>query len=807
MCCISNKLWIALFCLISIPAFSQQQKAENGHISLKLQQLLKTGQDLDGNWLIYWDTLLDPDAFREPNQLPEAEAIKFPSLWNGKMIAGKKRTGRGKATYRLKISLDQQPDTLLGLFLPDFFTAYKVWVNGREVAANGQVGWDRRSSKPHWLPQVKNITTNARELDLILQISNYHHRKGGVTESIRIGASERLADDLNRRFFFIFLILGLFLMTGFFLFAFWFVGKKEKGVLFFSLFCIVHSYYLVGSEHYPLHHLFPNLPFALTVRLEYLSLYWSLGLYWLIAGLLFPNVIRRQWIRATLVLCTLYSLWTIFGPVSFFSSTLNVFLAIIFLSMCYGMWQFFRSFEKERPGLGFGRVGFACLFFMAVYSIGDNINLWQVNTFVEFTSYLGFLLGQSMQYVAQFAQEQKRTADEASAASQAKTDFLATMSHEIRTPMNGVVGMADLLSKTPLNPEQTEYLTAIKSSGQNLVAILNDILDLSKIEAEKMQLESRLFNLPDLIREVVGVLRESLQEKDLAFLERIDEDVPRYLNGDPIRLRQILLNLLSNAIKFTQKGSVGLHLYRHGVGEGKIQLGMEVRDTGIGMSDQQLTRLFEPFTQAETSTYRKYGGTGLGLAIIHRLIQIMNGSINVESELGGGSVFTVIIPFSLPNPRESGLPPEPQREPAVNVPTEALSERLPLNILVAEDHPINQQLMRAVLRRLGYQASFVDNGRKVIEAFEAQDFDLVFMDVQMPLMNGLEASSLLRAGENGSSPPTTIIAMTANALEGDREKCLAAGMDDYIAKPIQVTMIEAVILKWGARRWVGGKKV
>lgn len=780
--------------------WGQHRSVLDGQVDLNLIDLLQEPYSLDGTWLIYWDTLLKPSDFAN-DQIPVADTIDFPSLWNNQTIAGQKRKGIGKATYRLQINLNQQADTLLGLFLPDFFTTYKIWINGVFLAENGQVGTNKMQSRPQWLPQVKTIESREKHLDVVLQISNYHHYKGGVTESIQIGASEELMARLNHRFFFIFLILGLFLMTGFFLLAFWFVGQKEKGILFFSLFCLVHSYYLVGSEHYPLHHLFPGLPFPLTVRLEYLSLYWSVGLYWPIAGWLFPDTIRPKWIKIALIICAIFSVWTILGSLYAFSITLNAFMLFTFLCLCYGLWAFFRSFSQGETGLGFARLGFAFLFFLTIYSIGDNINLWQVNTFVEFTSYLGFLLAQSMQYVAHFAREQKNNAKTAATANQAKTEFLATMSHEIRTPMNGVVGMADLLSKTPLNQEQSEYLSAIKSSGQNLVAILNDILDLSKIEADKMSLESRMFCLPELVEDVVSVLQEQIQEKNLVFQQKIAEDIPPYLIGDPIRVRQILLNLLSNAIKFTEKGSVGLHFFSLDQSTEEVRLGIEVRDTGIGMSENQQARLFEPFTQAETSTYRKYGGTGLGLAITNRLLRMMNGSIQVESELGAGSVFTMVITFLLPK-RSGPFPLENSKEKPV-AELGIISTGLPLKILVAEDHPVNQQLMRAVLKKLGYEARFVENGREVISAFEHQAYDLIFMDVQMPVMNGLEATKHLRKMLSQVGHQPIIIAMTANALAGDREKCLAAGMDDYIAKPVQTTTIENMILKWGAHQWAG----
>lgn len=777
-------------------AFGQTLEIEDGEVHLSVQNLVRQTVALDGQWLVYWDTLLTPAQLQQETRLVP-DTIRLPGLWNQQVIAGRKRTGIGKATYRLQIHLDEAPDTLLGLFLPDFYTSYQLWINGHPFASNGQVGTNKQTTSPHWRPMVRIIEENRPQLDLVLQIANFHHMKGGVAESITLGAYAALAEQLHERFFFIFLILGLFLMTGFFLLAFWYVGQREDGIVYFSLFCLVHSYYLVGSEHYPLHHLFPDLPFALTARLEYLSLYWSLGLYWLITHRLFPNLVKKQYTRIMVWTCLAFSAWTIVGPVYGFSSTLRIFLLLIFISLLFGAWVFAKSILEKDKNKQYALIGFAFLAIMVIYSLGDNLALWQVNTFVEFTAYLGLLLFQSMQYVSQFAQRHQQTAETAAAANQAKSEFLATMSHEIRTPMNGVIGMADLLSKTPLNAEQSEYLQAIMSSGQNLVSIVNDILDLSKIEAHKMSLEKRMFNLRDLIHETTNLLFDRIQEKELQLVTDLPADLPSFIIGDPIRIKQILLNLLSNAIKFTGEGTVSLRVRYEVASALQGRLHVQVSDTGIGMSAGQLSRLFEPFVQAEPSIYRKYGGTGLGLAITYRLVKMMDGDIRVQSEEGRGSEFAVCIPARL---AQSGLEryEHQLKETEEDKVLSLLAADHPLRILVAEDHPVNQQLMRAVLRKLGYEATFAEDGQEVIDAFEHAHFNLVFMDVQMPRVDGISATRFLRQKISSEQAPV-IVAMTANALRGDREKYLLAGMNDYLAKPVQIRQIEEMIIKWSGR--------
>ena len=791
-------LAISLLCCFSLfgkQTNGQSSFSKNGQIHLSESELIDSPQSLDGTWLVYWDTLLAPADFLLP-QLLSADTVPLPRLWNNLESNGKARSGLGVATYRLQIHFDHQLDTLLGLFLPDFFTAYKLWINGKLIATNGTVGTDEATSRPHWLPMVRAIEDKQAQWDVVLQIANFQHYRGGVAESILIGPHQALADQLNRRFFFIYLILGLFLMTGFFLLAFWFVGQQERGLLYFSLFCLVHSYYLVGSEHYPLHQLFPDLPFQLTVRLEYLSLYWSLGLYWQIANLLFPTSSVRRLTRIVTRILVVFSIWTILGPVYGFSFTLHGFLLMVFLSLLFGTWVFVKNLIGGDYSKKYALIGFGFLFIMAAYSMGDTLNLWQANTFVEFAAYLGFLLFQSIQYVSQFAKTHKANVASAAAANHAKSEFLATMSHEIRTPMNGVIGMADLLSKTSLDSEQSEYLKAIMSSGENLVAILNDILDLSKIEADKMSLEKSLFNLPKLIQELIGLLQEQAQNKGVELNAKLSEQVPQHIIGDATRIRQILLNLLSNAIKFTDKGQVDLMVKVDESSKQQCRLVIEVRDTGIGMSQKQLVKLFEPFTQAETSTYRKYGGTGLGLSITYRLVHMMNGRISVHSKEGEGSIFKLFIPCQLPGQLQDQTTEGPLSIKS-NATSKSLAAAYPLRILVAEDHPINRQLIQAILKRLGYSATYVENGQEVLDAFEEEEYDLVFMDIQMPVMDGLVSTQHLRQDVSLDRQVPIIVAMTANALQGDREKCLASGMDDYISKPLQVVGIEDLINKWG----------
>jgi CheY-like chemotaxis protein/HPt (histidine-containing phosphotransfer) domain-containing protein len=360
------------------------------------------------------------------------------------------------------------------------------------------------------------------------------------------------------------------------------------------------------------------------------------------------------------------------------------------------------------------------------------------------------------------------------------------MSHEIRTPLHGVLGMAALLLDTPLSPPQREQLQTIHSSGSALLAIINDVLDFSKIDAGKLVFEAIDFDPRALVREAIGVVALRAEEKGVALLHDVAESVPPGLRGDPGRVRQVLLNLLSNAVKFTARGSVRLTVTAEEQGDAVV-LRVTVVDTGIGIPPDVQPTLFRSFTQSDTSTTRRFGGTGLGLAICKRLVAMMGGDIGLTSELGVGSVFWCTLRLA---PAAAAV--APRSEGAV------VPRLRPGRVLVAEDNLVNQRVAAAMLAKLGQQVDVAQHGREAVERARASRYDLVFMDCQMPEMDGFAATRAIRAEERpGEHVP--IVAMTAYAMSGDRDRCLAAGMDDYVAKPMTFTQLAEAL-----GRWLGG---
>lgn len=405
----------------------------------------------------------------------------------------------------------------------------------------------------------------------------------------------------------------------------------------------------------------------------------------------------------------------------------------------------------------------------------------------DITRWVGIASDVTKRREAQRALEQAKEAAEA--ASRAKGEFLANVSHEIRTPMNVIIGMTELTLGTRLTPEQREYLTAAKNSAEALLRLLNDVLDLSKIEAGKLYVETVPFSLPELIHEVLKLWEPGARQKGLQTAAQFSADLPPLVVGDPVRLRQILFNLLDNAIKFTEQGQVVVTAALEARSGEAVCVHFAVRDTGIGIPEHKLANIFEAFSQADSSTSRRYGGTGLGLTISAHLVALLDGRLWVESQVGTGSVFHFALDFLV----AEAVPADQDKPSRRRAP---LRSKNRLRILVADDNPSNRLLAARILEKRGHAVLQAGDGREALAVAEREPLDIVVMDAQMPEMDGLQATQQIRLREKTTQTHLPIIALTASAMSGDRERCLAAGMDGYIAKPIDaqelLTLVETL---------------
>jgi len=756
---------------------------------------------LNGEWGFHWKQLLAPDAFSSQGTPKEQDFVTLPSSWNGYQVNGETLSGDGYATYHLRIITNKRHNKLM--FRTSWMgTSYNLFVNSELIASNGVVATTLKTTTPQYLPLMASYQSDGDTLDVVLQVANFFHTEGGAWYPIEIGLEPQITKIREGH-----LSIDLFLCGAIFIMGIYYLGlylyrRKEKSSLMFSLFCLLMAFrsLLTGELYLP--SIFPGIEWSLLVQLDYLSFYLGVLFFAAFIHVLFPQLYSQYFLNGYMAICILFSLTVVVFPVNIFTQYVPIFRMLTVVFALYTTYILIVAALKKKPGSVTLLAGGVFLFLSIISDLIYQQGL--VDHYLFFSSdfgYIVFICSQSfilmMRYTNAFNESERLLAsvNRAESATLAKSQFLAKMSHEIRTPLNGILGVVQLMGKTKLTQLQKGYLKLVDDSGASLLNIINDILDLSKVEAGKMTLEERSFNLETLTQGAISLYRSQASQNSVELSLEYDTNLAKVFIGDAIRLNQVLLNLINNAIKFTEQGAVTIQIIGITFTATHSELEIKVKDSGIGILPDDLETLFDSFKQADESTTRKYGGTGLGLAICKQIIDLMGGTIRVQSEPQVGSTF--IVSLNLKRDENDLQEGSVVHDDEVK---QVISEaKLLGHVLVVDDNDINRIIVQYMLEGFGLTVATAENGQQALEQIQQQHFELILMDCEMPIMDGYQASRTIRSMPSPKAR-TPIVALTANASEENRKKCEEAGMDDFLSKPVMENRLLDILKKWMKHR-------
>jgi len=740
--------------------------AVNGVIDLR-KQSLNEKIPLNGQWQFYWQQLISPTQPANKQGI----IVNFPFKWNGFILNGKELPAFGYATYKLTVLLPKT-NAPVSIAMPDVYCAYKLFINGRQVAADGIISTTEKDFVPHWQYRAVHVPDNADTLRIILQIANFVHSKGGISKQLFIGSKEVIDLSRQRAEAIDLLLTGCLFMGGLFFLGLYLLGNRDKATLLFSLYSIVFSYRIIGTDNYVLHTILPHISWYITVRIEYASLFLGIGLFNLYTRRLYPLDAAKIFTNTLSAICFAFTAVSLCLAPQYFSQLINPFLLIMLFCLGYVPYVYARAYKNNRPGSIYALMSAVALMSVFAISLFHYWGMLPPLQLISFTGYIAFFFLQSLVLSHRVSFVLKKAREEAEQGLIVKGEFLSTMSHEIRTPLNSVIGISHLLLKNNPREDQVEQLDVMLFSANNLLAIVNDILDYNKIEAGKITFEHIEMDIASIAKNIVKGLQISAGDKGIGLNLHVDEALKSKVLGDPTRLSQVITNLVHNAIKFTQAGYVEVGIDVVGQTAETVTLNILVKDTGIGISKEKQQLIFERFTQADSSTSRSFGGTGLGLAICKRILELQHSSLNLLSETGKGSTFYFIQTFeksinALGKQNTESISPEEYKS------------LTGVHILLVEDNPINVLVVQKFLQRWDAIIEVAVNGQEALDKLDTSKHQLVLMDLHMPVMDGYEAARKMRA--NGVTIP--IIALTANLPKEIEEEVKQTGMNDIVVKP------------------------
>lgn len=765
------KNWIISLCLLTcfttIGFAAKIPVAKSGVLDLRGHDF-KRNVALKGEWHFYWHQLLNP----ENKPAKKGILATFPFRWTDYQINGKTLPSFGYASYELQVLLDKNAPALR-LQMPDVYSAYRLYINGQLALEDGKVSKTTKGFIPHWEVKFLNLKPGTDTLNFMLQIANFAHKKGGITTDIVLGDKYHIGLDRRRAEAIDLLLTGCLIMGGFFFLGLYLLGSRDKAILLFSLYSIVYSYRIMGTDNYVLHTLIPEVSWYVTLRLEYITLFLGICLFGLYTKALYPEDSSNWFSNTVTAVCIVFCIATLALPPIYFTQLINPFLLLTVLCLIYIPFVYTKAYKKHRPGAIYALA--SCLALMSIFAISllSYYLLLPKLQLLSFFGYVAFFFLQSLVLSHRVSFQLKKARQDAELGLIAKSEFLSTMSHEIRTPLNAVIGMSHLLLLNNPREDQRKELDVMLFSANNLLAIVNDILDYNKIEAGKVTFEHIEMDLAAIARNIVGGLQSAAQDKNIALNLSVDAMLKHKLMGDPTRISQIITNLVHNAIKFTNEGAVELRIIVKEQNDLRCLLAISVKDTGIGISLEKQKLIFERFTQADSSTSRGFGGTGLGLAICKKLLELQHTTLQLISEPGKGANFFFLQDFE----KSQEISMQQHEKPAA--PEEADKPFANIHILLVEDNAMNVLVAKNFLQRWGAVVEVAVNGVEAVEKHSLGKHQLILMDLNMPVMDGYEATLKIRA--KGIATP--ILALTANLPHEIEERAYQAGINDIILKP------------------------
>ncbi|KAB2932400.1 MAG: response regulator [Leptonema illini] len=804
--------------LCSCKAPAAPPTAKQGEIDLSQYDFTQSPPvRLNGEWEFYPFKLLSPGEDRstlKPVYFP------VPRSWNELSIGDRGMPGVGYGTYRLIIRIDpyKAGNRVLALRTLEQFTAVRIFVNGEELPGAGQVADRAGESIPDTVPTLGIFSPQSSTIEILMQVSNFDHRRGGIIDPVVIGDEHQIVSSIENILIRDVFVMGILVFVAVYHLILFFIRKEDRTSLIFSLFCIVILLRTLTTGEKTFTRLFPEAPYFLYLAIEYITYFLAVPLGMHFIQKIIPHEVSFRVVRLFYIVASAFTAVVLVTPPTMYSHTANPYVLVLFSALLYGLFAQIVALRRRREFSLFLAAGTLTLAFT---SVNDVLYTNEV-IYTGFIAHLGLtalVISQSailsIRYSRAFRevelltgelqttnrrledQVRERTKElrtemrermlaqqEAEKHAAVKSEFLANMSHEIRTPMNAILGMAELLDATKLDEQQKEYVRIFRRAGDSLLNILNDILDLSRIESGRFAIDYKPFSLSETMDVLEKTFRPGFMQKGLNFTIIMPDLLPVYVFGDSNRLFQVLSNLLSNALKFTEKGAVRLTVSAR-QNQRHLWLNFAVEDTGIGMTDEQLEHIFSRFYQADSGVARRFSGSGLGLALSRQLIQLMGGSIRVRSKVGEGSIFE----FDMRTEVYTGRPEAIESQPLAH---KALQS--PFRILAVDDTDENLFLVRKFLEPTSWILTTVTNGPEAIKMLPSVDPDLILLDIQMPGMDGFAVLREIRRIDTAAGMRRPIVALTGQALEEEKNRIHEAGFDLHLTKPIsRVRLIEAIL--------------